>query len=145
MPDLPLEETESLREKTKAAGIELVLLTTPTTPQERMGLISKAADGFVYLVSDTGVTGMRTKVADRVQGLLGMLREETDKPVAVGFGISGPEQAKQVSAWGADGVIVGSAIVRTLESAEKPEDGVAAVGELAASIKKAANEERVAA
>ncbi|KAI3993163.1 hypothetical protein MKX01_009906 [Papaver californicum] len=103
VPDIPLEETEILRKEAKKNNIELVLRTTPTTPTERMKPIVEAAEGFVYLV-----TGARASVNDRVQSLLQDIKKVTDKPVAVGFGKSKPEQ---VAGWGADGVIVGSAMV----------------------------------
>ncbi|KAG0594820.1 hypothetical protein M758_UG112800 [Ceratodon purpureus] len=96
LPNVPLEETDKLRERTTANGLELILLTTPTTPKSRMDTIAKASQGFVYFVSLTGVTGARTSVQSRVQGLLKKLKEVTDKPIAVGFGISLPEHAAQV-------------------------------------------------
>ncbi|KAI3937364.1 hypothetical protein MKW98_001935 [Papaver atlanticum] len=101
-----------------------VLLTTPTTPTERMKPIVEAAEGFVYLVSSIGVIGARTSVSDRVQSLLQDIKKATDKPVAVGFGISKPEQVQQVAGWGADGVIVGSAMVKLLGEAKSPEEGL---------------------
>lgn len=127
VPDLPLEETENLRRIAADNGIELVLLTTPTTPKERMAEISKASMGFVYLVSLTGVTGARSSVEKRVEFLLQDLKKVTEKPVAVGFGISKPEHAVQIARWGADGVIVGSAMVKLLGEASSPEEGLAAL------------------
>ncbi|MCL7051607.1 hypothetical protein MKW94_011402 [Papaver nudicaule] len=124
VPDVPLEETEILRKEARKNNIELVLLTTPTTPTERMKPIVEAAEGFVYLVSSIGVTGARTSVSDRVQSLLQDIKKATDKPVAVGFGISKPEQVQQVAGWGADGVIVGSAMVKLLGEAKSPEEGL---------------------
>lgn len=135
VPDVPLEETDKLREGTTANGLELVLLTTPTTPKSRMDIIAKASQGFVYLVSLTGVTGARASVQGRVQGLLKELKEVTDKPIAVGFGISLPEHAAQVVEWGADGVIVGSAIVKILGDASSPEDGLAALKKFTQDLK----------
>ncbi|KAB1208841.1 Tryptophan synthase alpha chain [Morella rubra] len=120
VPDVPLEETEVLRKEAAKNGIELVLLTTPTTPKYRMKAIVEAAEGFVYLVSSVGVTGARASVSDRVQTLLQEIKEVTTKPVAVGFGISTPEHVKQVAGWGADGVIVGSAMVKLLAEAKSP-------------------------
>lgn len=124
VPDVPLEETEILRREAVKHNIELVLLTTPTTPMERMKAIVEASEGFVYLVSSIGVTGARTSVSARVQSLLQEIKEVSDKPVAVGFGISKPEHVKQVSGWGADGVIVGSAMVKILGEAKTPEEGL---------------------
>ncbi|XP_042047009.1 tryptophan synthase alpha chain-like [Salvia splendens] len=124
VPDVPLEETDILRKEAADKNIELVLLTTPTTPRERMQDIVEASEGFVYLVSSVGVTGARGSVNNKVQSLLLDIKEATNKPVAVGFGISEPQHVKQVADWGADGVIVGSAMVRILGDAKSPEEGL---------------------
>ncbi|KAL9248499.1 Tryptophan synthase alpha chain-like protein [Drosera capensis] len=124
VPDVPLEETEVLRKEALKNNIELVLLTTPTTPTERMKAIVDASEGFVYLVSSIGVTGARASVSAGVQMLLKDIKEATSKPVAVGFGISMPEHVEQVTSWGADGVIVGSAMVKLLGDANSPEEGL---------------------
>lgn len=118
VPDLPLEEATRLSAIAAAAGLDLVLLVAPTTPAERMARIHQASRGFTYLVSVTGVTGMRTNLESRVQPLVGQLKALGDTPVAVGFGISGPEQARQVRDWGADGAIVGSALVKVMAEAQ---------------------------
>lgn len=120
IPDIPLEETTEARQLCAKHGLELVLLATPTTSSPRMEKIAAATNGFVYLVSVTGVTGIQDKMEQRVQGLVAQLKAVTKKPVAVGFGISKPEQAKQIASWGADGVIVGSALVRALGEAPTP-------------------------
>ncbi|KAH8943789.1 hypothetical protein BDL97_13G072800 [Sphagnum fallax] len=96
VPDLPLEETDKLCEFTFANDLELILLTTPTTPQNCAKVIAQASEGFVYLVSLTGVTGACESVHSRVQSLLKDLKQVTTKSVAVGFGISLPEHASQV-------------------------------------------------
>lgn len=114
VPDLPLEESDRLLEATAERGLELILLVAPTSSPERQTAIAKKSQGFVYLVSVTGVTGVRTEVGSRVEALLAGMRQVTDKPIGVGFGISQPEQAEQVKAWGADAVIVGSAMVKRL-------------------------------
>ncbi|KAF8401786.1 hypothetical protein HHK36_012732 [Tetracentron sinense] len=137
VPDVPLEETEILREKAVKNNIELVLLTTPTTPPDRMKAIVEASEGFVYLVSSIGVTGARSSVSSRVQSLLQEIKEATTKPVAVGFGISKPEHVKQVVGWGADGVIVGSAMVKLLGEAKSPEEGLKELETFAKSLKAA--------
>ncbi|PKI63961.1 hypothetical protein CRG98_015637 [Punica granatum] len=124
VPDVPLEETELLRKEAVKYKIELVLLTTPTTPSSRMRAIVEASEGFVYLVSSVGVTGARASVSERVQTLLQDIKGATNKPVAVGFGISKPEHVEQVASWGADGVIVGSAMVKVLGDAKSPEEGL---------------------
>ncbi|XVF32472.1 hypothetical protein REPUB_Repub17cG0085700 [Reevesia pubescens] len=137
VPDVPLEETEILRREALKNKIELVLLTTPTTPTDRMKAIVEASEGFVYLVSSIGVTGARSSVSDRVQTLLREIKEATSKPVVVGFGISKPEHVKQVSGWGADGVIVGSAMVKLLGEAKSPEEGLKELENFTKSLKSA--------
>ena len=126
VPDLPLEEAEKLSAIASAAGLDLVLLVAPTTPAERMGRIAAASRGFTYLVSVTGVTGVRTTIESRVAGLVQQLKGLGPTPVAVGFGISGPEQARQVRDWGADGAIVGSALVTVMAEAHGQQTDVAA-------------------
>lgn len=114
VPDLPLEEVETLLTASAKAGVEVTLLVAPTSPIDRIHAIAEKSQGFIYLVSVTGVTGMRTQVGSRVRDLLIELRGVTDKAIGVGFGISQPEQARQVMTWGADAVIVGSAFVKRL-------------------------------
>ncbi|KAK9083578.1 hypothetical protein Scep_030049 [Stephania cephalantha] len=135
VPDVPLEETETLRKEAIKNQIELVLLTTPTTPTDRMKAIVEASEGFVYLVSSVGVTGARSSVSSRVQSLLQEIKEVTTKPVVVGFGISKPEHVKQVAGWGADGVIVGSAMVKILGEAKTPEEGLKGLESFTKSLK----------
>ena len=135
VPDIPLEETYDVSEIASKRGIELVLLSTPTTPVERAKKIAQATKGFVYLVSVTGVTGVQTNVATRVEQLVEELRSVTDKPIAVGFGVSEAKHAKQIVDWGADGVIVGSALVRALGEAKTPEEGLAALKAKAEEIR----------
>jgi len=136
VPDLPLEEAESLLKPAAEIGIEVVLLVAPTSPQERIEAIAHQSQGFIYLVSVTGVTGMRNQLESRVQVILQQMRTLTDKPIGVGFGISQPEQAQQVKAWGADAVIVGSAFVKRLADST-PEQGLSAIGEFCKSLKTA--------
>lgn len=114
VPDLPLEEVDALLTEAKTAGIDLTLLVAPTSPEERITAIAHQAQGFIYLVSVTGVTGMRAELQTRVHDLLNELKQTTDKPIGVGFGVSGADQAKQLKSWGADAVIVGSAFVKRL-------------------------------
>jgi tryptophan synthase alpha chain len=117
VPDLPLEEAEKLSTIAAAEGLDVVLLVAPTTPRDRMARIHAASRGFTYLVSVTGVTGVRTSLEARVEPLVQGLKAQGGTPVAVGFGISGPEQARQVRGWGADGAIVGSALVKVMAEA----------------------------
>ena len=126
VPDLPLEEVGSLTSSAQKYGVEITLLVAPTSPSDRIQAIAEQSQGFIYLVSVTGVTGMRTEIQSRVQELLSQLKRITDKPIAVGFGVSQPEQAAQLRAWGADGVVVGSAFVKRL-AATAPEAGLGAI------------------
>ncbi|KAI3949198.1 hypothetical protein MKW92_016030 [Papaver armeniacum] len=138
VPDMPSEETEILRtDATLHHNIDLVLLTKPDTPTERMKAIVEASQGFVYLVSSKGVTGPRSTVNSQVQDLIREIKEATTKPVAVGFGLSKPEHLKQVAEWGADGVIVGSALVRLLGEAKSPKEGLKELETFAKSLKAA--------
>ncbi len=132
VPDLPLEEAISLVDAATLAGIEVILLVAPTSPPERMAKIARVSRGFIYLVSTTGVTGMRAEMASRVEGLIAALRQQTDLPIGVGFGIAKPEQAQQVVAWGADAAIVGSAFVDALN-----EGGLVAIASLCQDLKAA--------
>ncbi|NEQ34441.1 MAG: tryptophan synthase subunit alpha [Leptolyngbya sp. SIO4C5] len=135
VPDLPLEEVEMLLAPAAAAGIEITLLIAPTTPRDRIRQIVTKSRGFIYLVSVTGVTGMRSEIQSRVQSLLQELRAVTDKPVGVGFGVSQPEQAQQLKDWGADAVIVGSAFVKRL--AANPSAGLAEIEAFCQQLKAA--------
>ena len=136
VPDLPLEEAETLLESAKKIGIEVTLLVAPTSSQSRIDAIAAKSQGFIYLVSVTGVTGVRSQMAAEVKDLIADLHNSTDKPIGVGFGISSPEQAKQVKEWGADAVIVGSAIVKRLADGT-PESGLGAIADFCSSLKKA--------
>jgi len=136
VPDLPLEEVEPLMVAASRESIELTLLVAPTSPPERIRAIAHQSQGFVYLVSVTGVTGVRSQIQDRVQDLLQDLQRTTEKPVAVGFGVSQPAQAAQLKAWGAQGVVVGSAFVKRLAGVP-PEAGLAAIGDVCRDLKTA--------
>ena len=136
VPDLPIEEMDTLLNAAEKVGIAVILLVAPTSPDERIRAIAQRSQGFVYLVSVTGVTGVRQEVATRVEGLLADIHKATDKPVGVGFGVSEPAQAKQLRDWGADGVIVGSAIVKRL-AAGTPTEGLAAVEDFCKALKAA--------
>jgi tryptophan synthase alpha chain len=115
LPDLPPDEAGTLIPLAKKAGIDTIFLLAPTSTDDRVKLVTRASQGFIYYVSLTGVTGARAGLPGSVQESLKKIRETTDKPVAVGFGISTPDQAAQVAHWGADGVIVGSALVKVIE------------------------------
>ncbi len=127
VPDLPLEESDELRGVCDEAGIALVPLVTPTTPAERLTRIGAGARGFVYTVSVTGTTGERVALDGALAGLLSRVRDHTSVPVAVGFGIGSPEQASAAAEAGADGVIVGSRLVRAAAEAADPVGAVRAL------------------
>lgn len=125
VPDLPFEEADeftsalSAVEAQAGSAIPLIQMLAPTTPNDRMESIARNAQGFIYLVSVTGVTGERTSIADGLGALIQRVREHTSIPVCVGFGIGTPEQARQVGAL-ADGVIVGSAAVKIIGESKTP-------------------------
>src|ERR1017187_6979562 len=108
--DLPPEESENYEALMRQAGMCNIYLVAPTTPEDRIELIVKRGAGFIYYISREGVTGMQTKVADTITQMTAKIRAHTDLPIAVGFGISTPEQARIVAA-SAEAVVVGSAIV----------------------------------
>jgi tryptophan synthase alpha chain len=131
VPDLPLEEAREALRACDDRGLALVPLVAPTTPDERLARIGAQARGFVYAVALTGTTGERSGgLQDGLAGVLARTAAHTSVPVAVGFGISTPEQAAAAAAAGADGVIVGSRLVRAAGESESGEDPVAAVGAL---------------
>ena len=115
LPDLPPEEAGTLIALSKNAGLDTIFLLAPTSTEDRIKLVCRVAQGFVYYVSLTGVTGARAGIQSSVEGSLKKIKAVTDKPVAVGFGISTPDQAAQIAHWGVDGVIVGSALVKVIE------------------------------
>ena len=117
VPDLPLEEAEKLSEIAKSMEIDLVLLVAPTTPKDRMKKIAQTSNGFTYLVSVTGVTGERSRLGENVEFLVRQLKNSSSSPIAVGFGISEAKHIQQVRKWGADGAIVGSALVKRIANA----------------------------
>jgi tryptophan synthase alpha chain len=134
VPDLPLEEADPVREACDAHGLALVPLVAPTTTDDRLAEIGRRARGFVYAVSVTGTTGEREAVD--VGGLVERVKARTEVPVAIGFGISTPEHAAAVADAGADGVIVGSRLVRAAAEADDPAAAVAdVVGALAAALR----------
>lgn len=115
VPDLPVEEASRLIESAKQNEIELVMLVTPTSGDDRIKTITDVSQGFVYLVSVTGVTGVRNTFSESVEDSLKAVKKFTDKPICVGFGISQPEHIDQLKALDAQGAIVGSAIIRVIE------------------------------
>lgn len=132
--DLPPEEAAPLQAEAEPAGLDLVHLVAPTSTPERMRRIARASQGFIYMVSLTGVTGERVAVAPELTQQLRALRAITTRPICVGFGISTHAQAMEVGRV-ADGVIVGSAIVRLVEQHGGTSDLLARVGDFIAALK----------
>lgn len=126
VPDLPLDEAGEVREAFAAEGLALVPLLAPTTPAERRRRICEAARGFVYVVSTVGTTGERAELPPALTELVEATKAEAKTPVAVGFGIGSPEQAAQVGKI-ADGVIIGSRLVRAVGEGESPQGAADAV------------------
>ena len=126
VPDLPVEESAALAKICAAASISLIQLVTPTTPRERAVKIAATSTGFLYYVSVAGITGERTKLPPELVDNVGWLRTQTELPICIGFGISTPEHVKLLAPV-ADGLIVGSAIVRRIAAAsERPREQVLA-------------------
>lgn len=133
LPDLPFEEKGEFQLLCRQYGVALISLIAPTSRQ-RVAMIAREAEGFLYLVSSLGVTGTRSEITTDLSSIVKAVRENTKVPCAIGFGISTPEQAREMAAL-ADGVIVGSAIVRQV--AELGRDSVDSVGTYVRSMKEA--------
>src|SRR3984957_4957301 len=131
VPDLPFEEAPTVLGACDAYGIALVPLVAPTTPPERLARIGARARGFLYTVSVVGTTGERAALADSFADVVAHAKASTEVPVALGFGISTPEQASQAARAGADGVIIGTRLVR---AAGESDDSAAAVGEVVTDL-----------
>jgi tryptophan synthase alpha chain len=135
VPDLPLEEADEALAICDERGLALVPLVAPSTPDDRLGLIGERARGFLYTVSLLGTTGERTGLAGALPGLVARARRHAAVPVAVGFGIGTPKQAHAAADAGADGVIVGSRLVRAADEAHDPPVAVGAlVAEFSAAL-----------
>jgi tryptophan synthase alpha chain len=117
--ETPQKTTGQANTRSPLSAMPLIQMLAPTTPNDRMEVIARNAQGFIYLVSVTGVTGERKSISEGLDDLVARVREHTPVPVCVGFGISTPEQARQVGAL-ADGVIVGSACVKAIGGSENP-------------------------
>jgi tryptophan synthase alpha chain len=136
VPDLPPEESGEIHEALASKRIALVPLIAPTTPDERRHLICERAEGFVYVVSTVGVTGERKEVPAELRDLVKAVQEDASVPAAVGFGISTPDQAAAVAEV-ADGVIIGSRLVREVQEAGGIDDAVAAVSSFLGEVRSA--------
>ena len=133
LPDVPFEEKEEFLPFCRQYGVELISLVAPTS-ENRIAMIAGEAEGFLYVVSSLGVTGTRSEIKTDLASILAVVRQNTHIPAAIGFGISTPEQARQMAAV-ADGVIVGSAIIKLLEQYGK--DAPRYIGEYVKKMKDA--------
>ena len=130
LPDLPFEEKEEFLPECHKYGVDLISHIAPTS-KDRVAMIAKEAEGFIYLVSSLGVTGTRTEINTDLDSIVKIIRENTSVPCAIGFGISTPEQAKKMASI-SDGAIVGSAIIKIMEKYGK--ESPAYVGEYVKSM-----------
>ncbi|MCM1155054.1 MAG: tryptophan synthase subunit alpha [Roseburia sp.] len=133
LPDLPFEEKEEFLDVCHQYGVDLISLIAPTS-ENRIAMIAKEAEGFLYIVSSLGVTGTRSEIKTDLASIVKVVREHTDIPCAIGFGISTPEQARKMAGI-SDGAIVGSAIIKLLEKYGK--DAPSYIGEYVKSMKEA--------
>lgn len=133
LPDLPYEEKGEFDDVCKKYGVDLISLIAPTS-ENRIAMIAKEASGFVYIVSSLGVTGVRSEITTDIGAIVKLVKEHTQIPCAVGFGISTPEQAKKMASL-SDGAIVGSAIIRIIEKYGR--EAAEPVGEYVKSMKDA--------
>ncbi len=136
LPDLPYEEKDEFLPVCREYGVDLISLIAPTS-ENRVAMIASEAEGFLYIVSSLGVTGTRSAITTDLASIVKIVRENTDTPCAIGFGISTPEQAKQMAGV-SDGAIVGSAIIKILE--EHGRDAAGYVGDYVRSMKDALRE-----
>ncbi len=131
--DLPPEESENYETLMADARLCVIYLVAPTTPDDRIELIVKRGTGFIYYVSREGVTGMQQKISDTISSMTAKIRAHTNLPIAIGFGVSTPEQAKTIATYG-DAVVVGSAIVNQIAEHEKSPELVKRVSEFVKSL-----------
>ena len=136
--DLSVDDADEIMPPAQAAGLDTVFMVTPITDQKRMELIASKTTGFIYAVSLLGVTGSRENVSDTVGQLIGDLKKLTETPVCVGFGISKPEHAAKIAAAGADGIIIGSKVVKLIEeNLDNKEKCLTEISNFLAEVKKA--------
>lgn len=136
IPDLPFEEKGELLDVCQTYGIDIISLVAPTS-HERIRMIAEKAQGFLYIVSSMGVTGVRSKIETDIEGMVKLVRESSDIPCAIGFGIATPEQAKAMASI-SDGAIVGSAIVKLV--AQYGRESIGPVSDYVRSMKAAVKE-----
>ena len=131
--DLPPEESQNYEALMRKAGLCNIYLVAPTTPDDRIELIVKRGSGFIYYVSREGVTGMQQKISDTIASMTAKIRSLTDLPIAIGFGISNPEQARAVAQY-AEAIVVGSAVVNQIAEFGKKSDMVSRVGKFVSTL-----------
>jgi tryptophan synthase alpha chain len=136
IPDLPPEEAGEFDAHAKQQGLDMIFLLAPTSTEDRIRLIADESRGFIYYVSLTGTTGVKSQVSNNLEAKVQAIKKVAKLPVLVGFGISGPDQAKKAAAV-SDGVIVGSAIVRLIEQNSNSADMGTKVGGFVAGVKQA--------
>lgn len=134
--DLPPEEAEELKNLAAPSGLDIIYLLAPTSTEERIRLVCSRASGFVYFVSVTGVTGARNSLDRELSMYVDRIRRFTDMPVGVGFGVSSPEHVRELARY-ADAIIVGSAIIKVLESVQCKADMMKRVGDFVKTLKEA--------
>lgn len=137
--DLPFEEAKELRDYTDAAGLDFITLIAPTTGKPRQKIIAGKATGFLYYISITGITGSAAPKLDTIKRAVGEIRKITDLPIAVGFGISKPQQAKEIGKF-TDGVVIGSAVVKLINENKNRPDLFTTVSDYVRGIKKTLQE-----
>lgn len=136
IPDLPPEEAMEFERYADSKGLDMIFLIAPTSTPDRIKMVAERSRGFIYYVSLTGVTGARASLADGIQQKMENIKKNTKLPVMIGFGISGPDQAKQAAAI-SDGVIVGSAVVRMIDEYTEHNQRESRVGGFVASLRQA--------
>jgi len=134
--DLPPEEATEMKDQMDFVGLDMIFLLAPTSNDERIKLIAKNASGFIYYVSLTGVTGVRSILAKDIREQIDIIKKNTDLPIGVGFGISKPSHAKVVSKW-ADAVVVGSAIIKIIDNSSNRKQMLEKVSKFVSSLKSA--------
>lgn len=136
IPDLPPEEAGPWLKETREFKLDTIFLIAPNSPEDRIRQVIMCSQGFIYYVLSPGVTGIREKLPDQLEPKVRQMKQRSKKPIAVGFGISTPEQVKEVSRF-ADGVVVGSAIVRIIEEHLNGPDLISKVGDFVSSLAEA--------
>jgi len=136
IPDLPPEEAEELARYAGKKGLDVIYLIAPTSTADRVEMVARKSCGFIYYISLAGVTGVRSSLADGLQEKVSQVKKTTALPVLIGFGISGPDQARRAAAI-SDGVIIGSAIMKIIEQTKDPAQRETEVGNFIAKVKQA--------